>query len=164
MAFYETDHFWILNSALGRDKCPRRGGLQTQCPKIEYRHFHVLNQPTFWVLPKIGLIFIRFHAWCPAEKWPHKGKWELSKGQWGACRILRSLPSPPSFQPLPLNSDLPHLFLLLPSESLSHLGKTFFNKILEFRKKLFVLQPKYKPFTPGKSSALKPCWFSRGWY
>lgn len=63
-AFYETDHFLILNSALGRDKRPRKDGFQTQCPKIEYRHLSVLKQPTFSVLPKTRLICSGPHAQC----------------------------------------------------------------------------------------------------
>ena len=61
-AFYEADHFLILNSALGRGKHPRRDGFQMQCPKIEYRHLSVLKQPTISVLPKTRLIFSGSHA------------------------------------------------------------------------------------------------------
>lgn len=101
-AFYEADHFLILNSALGRGKHPRRDdGFQMQCPKIEYRHLSVLKQPTFSVPLKQGLFSVGpMHSATERQVRIVNGSRESMKNS----KIFLFLLSP---QSLPLNGDLP---------------------------------------------------------
>lgn len=159
-AFYEADHFLILNSALGRGKHPRRDGFQMQCPKIEYRHLSVLKQPTFSVLPKTRLIFSGSHA--QGHRKASQNCQQLNREHEELQNISSSFCHPNPY----CSMVIFHAYSRFCLHRACHVWEKYSSiKSWSSERTELVPRPKYKPCTPGNSYfPLKTCSFLRWWH